>query len=45
MIAGGTSAYGQVVALTPADFVVAPGTANTSVNWDVNSDGTMRFYI
>ncbi len=43
-LAAGTNAYGNVIVVaTPADFVIAPGTATTSVNWDVNSDGITDF--
>ena len=43
-IAGGTSAYASIVVVaTPADFVVTPGTATVSVNWDVNGDGINDF--
>ena len=44
MIAGGTTAYGQITTVAPpADFVVSAGTANVSANWDVNGDGTSDF--
>lgn len=43
-IAGGTSAYAQIISVaTPADFVIPAGTATTSVNWDVNGDGITDF--
>ena len=43
-IASGTSAYGTVVVVsTPADLTNSPGGANTTANWDVNSDGIMDF--
>lgn len=43
-IAGGTSAYAQIITVaTPADFIIAAGTATTSVNWDVNGDGISDF--
>ena len=43
-IAGGTSAYGTIVPVgTPTDFVVSPGTASVSVNWDVNGDAVSDF--
>lgn len=45
-IAGGSSAYGDIVLLTPPPNVnVPPGTATFSQNWDVNSDGIMDFTI
>lgn len=45
-IAGGSSAYGDVVFVTPPpDVSVPPGTATFSQNWDVNSDGIMDFTI
>jgi hypothetical protein len=45
MIASGTTAYGQIISMgIPADFTVAPGTANAPpVNWDINLDGTPDF--
>ena len=43
-IAGGTTAYGQIISVAPpANFVVPPGTAATNANWDLNGDGTMDF--
>jgi len=43
-IASGTSAYGTVVVVNPpADLTNSPGGANTTANWDVNSDGTVDF--
>lgn len=44
-IAGGTTAYGQIISVaTPADFVVAPGTVNAPpANWDVNGDAVNDF--
>lgn len=43
-IAGGTTAYGDIISVaTPANFVVAPGTASTSANWDLNGDGIVDF--
>lgn len=45
-IAGGSSAYGDVVVVTPPPNVnVPPGTSTFSQNWDVNSDGIMDFTI
>jgi hypothetical protein len=43
-IASGTSAYGSIIVVNPpADLTNVPGGANTTVQWDVNSDGTMDF--
>lgn len=43
-IASGTSAYGSIVVVNPpADLTNSPGGANTTANWDVNSDGMMDF--
>lgn len=44
-IAGGTSAYGAIVNVAvPADLTNTAGSpTNTTVNWDVNSDGLFDF--
>jgi hypothetical protein len=45
-IAGGSSAYGDIVLVAPPPNVnVAPGTSTFSQNWDVNSDGIFDFTI
>jgi len=44
LLAGGTTAYGDVISIaTPADFNVAPGTAATNANWDLDGNGTVDF--
>lgn len=44
LLAGGTTAYGDIITIaTPADFNIAPGTATTSVNWDLDGNGSVDF--
>lgn len=43
-IASGTASYAAPVQVSPpADLTNVPGGANTTVNWDVNSDGIIDF--
>ena len=43
-IAGGTSAYGAIVFVSPpADLTNVPGPSRPTRNWDVNSDGITDF--